>query len=63
MTAGRPGAGAVVAAVLLPPLGVYLARGFGVAFWVAAALTILFLVPGIAFALVALFRPSLLARR
>ena len=58
-----PGAGAIITALLLPPLAVFLARGFGPAFWLGLALTVLFFVPGIVFALVALFRPSLLPRR
>lgn len=44
-------AGAIVAAVLLPPLGVYLAEGAGRDFLIACALTVLAFVPGIAFAL------------
>ena len=45
----RPGV--VVAAALLPPLGVYLARGPGRDFWIACGLTVLGFVPGVAFAL------------
>jgi uncharacterized membrane protein YqaE (UPF0057 family) len=41
----------IVAAVLLPPLGVYLERGLGSHFWIAAALTLLAYLPGVAFAL------------
>ena len=48
MTA-RPGA--VVGAVLLPPLGVFLDRGLGRDFWIACGLTCLAWVPGVAFAL------------
>ncbi|MDQ0248166.1 uncharacterized membrane protein YqaE (UPF0057 family) [Sphingomonas kyeonggiensis] len=48
MTA-RPGP--IVAAVLLPPLGTYLARGAGRDFWIAAGLTVLGFLPGVAFAL------------
>lgn len=59
---GRPGIGAIVAAVLLPPLGVFLARGFGPGFWLDLVLTIFGWVPGIILALVLLFRPGLLAR-
>lgn len=43
--------GRIAAAVLLPPLGVYLARGAGRAFAIACGLTLLGLVPGVAFAL------------
>lgn len=45
----RPGT--IVAAVLLPPLGVYLARGPGRDFWITTGLTVLGFLPGIAFAL------------
>lgn len=45
------GIGAVVAAVLLPPLGLYLDRGIGRDFWIAVALTCLGFVPGALFAL------------
>jgi uncharacterized membrane protein YqaE (UPF0057 family) len=60
--AGRPSVGALIAAVLLPPLGVFLARGFGPAFWIDVVLTLIGWVPGVVFALVALYRPALLAR-
>ena len=53
---------AIIAAILLPPLGIYLARGIGPAFWIGTVLTILFWVPGILFALAMIFRPELLAR-
>ena len=41
----------VVSAVLLPPLGVFLDRGLGRHFWIAAGLTCLAFLPGVAFAL------------
>ncbi len=41
----------VVAAVLLPPLAVYLVDGFGTRFWMGLVLTILAWVPGVLFAL------------
>ncbi|HET9510455.1 MAG TPA: YqaE/Pmp3 family membrane protein [Sphingomonas sp.] len=44
-------AGQVVAAVLLPPLGVFLKRGGGRDFWIACALTLVGFVPGALFAL------------
>ena len=44
-------AGALIAALLLPPLGVRLAGGSARAFWTACALTVLGFVPGVAFAL------------
>lgn len=59
----RPGVGAVVAALLLPPLAVFLVRGFGPSFWIGVALTVLFFVPGILFAFAALYRPTLLHGR
>ncbi|AQR74122.1 YqaE/Pmp3 family membrane protein [Sphingomonas sp. LM7] len=43
-------AGRIVAAVLLPPLGVYLARGAGREFAIACGLTVLGFLPGVAFA-------------
>ncbi|WP_116091152.1 YqaE/Pmp3 family membrane protein [Sphingomonas crusticola] len=53
---------AVIAAILLPPLGIYLARGIEPAFWIGTVLTILFWVPGILFALAVVLRPDFLAR-
>jgi uncharacterized membrane protein YqaE (UPF0057 family) len=41
----------VIAAVLLPPLGVFLVAGMGRDFWIAMGLTFLFYLPGMAFAL------------
>ncbi len=41
----------IVAAVLLPPLGVFLARGLGGAFWLNCLLTLLAFVPGVVHAL------------
>ena len=58
----RAGAAAVIAAILLPPLGIFLARGLGVEFWIGTLLTILFWLPGIAFALAVVLRPNLFAR-
>lgn len=43
--------GRIAAAVLLPPLGVYLARGAGQEFLTACALTLFGLLPGAAYAL------------
>ncbi len=59
----RHNALAVVAAILLPPLGVYLARGLGAAFWLSVALTIFWWLPGVVFALVVLFAPHVLPAR
>ncbi len=41
----------LVAAILLPPLGIYLARGIGGAFWLGCLLTLFAWVPGVIFAL------------
>ncbi len=54
----RPDAGAIIAALLLPPLGVWLARGLGLAFWLSLVLTCLAFVPGMIFALVAVLVPG-----
>ena len=43
--------GRIIAAALLPPLGVYLARGAGQEFLIACGLTLLGLLPGTAYAL------------
>ena len=52
----------VIAAVLLPPLGVFLARGIGTPFWIGLALTIVGWLPGVIFALAVQINPRLLAR-
>lgn len=54
MTTARPGP--IVAAVLLPPLGTYLARGPGRDFWITCGLTLLGYIPGAAFALWSVLR-------
>jgi uncharacterized membrane protein YqaE (UPF0057 family) len=43
--------GQIAAAILLPPLGVYLARGAQRDFLIACGLTVVGWVPGVAFAL------------
>jgi uncharacterized membrane protein YqaE (UPF0057 family) len=43
--------GRIAAAVLLPPLGAYLARGAGQEFLIACGLTLLGFLPGAAYAL------------
>jgi uncharacterized membrane protein YqaE (UPF0057 family) len=53
----------VVAAILLPPLGVYLARGPGRDFAIACALTVLGFVPGVAFALWTVLRGEVQVHR
>ncbi|TVV71865.1 YqaE/Pmp3 family membrane protein [Sphingomonas solaris] len=52
----RPGAAAIVAALLLPPLGIFLVRGLGLPFWIGVGLTCLGIIPGIVFALLTIFR-------
>ena len=58
MASNRRGAGAgtIVAAALLPPLGVFLDQGITPAFWIATGLTCLAFVPGAAFALVTVLK-------
>lgn len=41
----------VLAAVLLPPLGVFLKRGIGGEFWISVVLTLTAFVPGMIYAL------------
>ena len=52
------GAAAIVAALFLPPLSVFLDRGITPAFWIATLLTLTFFVPGVIFALVTILKPS-----
>lgn len=47
--------GLIIAALLLPPLAVYLAEGVGLRFWICLGLTCLGLLPGVVFALFVLF--------
>ncbi|WP_157215049.1 YqaE/Pmp3 family membrane protein [Flavisphingomonas formosensis] len=47
----RPRPAVAIAAILLPPLGVFLDRGLGAAFWITTGLTCLAFVPGAIFAL------------
>lgn len=46
----------VIAAVILPPLGVFLQVGFGLHFWLNILLTILGFIPGIIHALYIILR-------
>lgn len=62
LTQAGPSAAAIVAALLLPPLGVFLAHGIGPAFWIAVLLTCLGFFPGMVFALIAVLSPGLLGR-
>jgi uncharacterized membrane protein YqaE (UPF0057 family) len=55
VTAGSSAA-AIVAALLLPPLGVFLHSGLHRAFWITTVLTALFFVPGMLFALYTVLR-------
>ncbi len=41
----------IIAAVLLPPLGVFLARGIGTDFWINVVLTLILWIPGVLHAL------------
>ena len=54
----RASPGRIAAAALLPPLGVYLARGAGQEFLIACGLTLLGLLPGTAYALWIVLRPE-----
>lgn len=49
---------AVVAAILLPPLGVFLSRGITPAFWLTVVLTVIGWIPGMFFALALLLVPE-----
>lgn len=56
----RGSPGQIAAAILLPPLGVYLVRGGSREFAIACGLTMLGLLPGVAYALwVVLKQPGL----
>ncbi|MBM3927668.1 MAG: YqaE/Pmp3 family membrane protein [Sphingomonadales bacterium] len=48
--------GQVVAAVLVPPLGVFLKHGLARNFWVACIATVMGFLPGVAFALWSVLR-------
>jgi uncharacterized membrane protein YqaE (UPF0057 family) len=48
----------VIAAILLPPLGIFLSRGLTPAFWLTVVLTLIGWVPGVIFALALLFVPE-----
>lgn len=47
---------ALIAAILLPPLGVFLERGMGPLFWIAVVLTLLAFLPGVIFSVLAVLR-------
>jgi uncharacterized membrane protein YqaE (UPF0057 family) len=58
MAGSRPSIGTLVAAVLLPPLAVYLARGLGPTFWIGVLLTLFWWVPGVIYALAIVLAPA-----
>ncbi|WP_293879985.1 YqaE/Pmp3 family membrane protein [Sphingomonas sp.] len=51
MAVGRVKPLAVLAAIFLPPLGVFLDRPIGKSFWITCLLTLVAFVPGMIFAL------------
>lgn len=57
---GRPSVLAIVLAVILPPIGVWMVEGIGMIFLVSLILTCLAYVPGMVFSLVAVLRPDLM---
>lgn len=58
---GRPSVLAIILAVILPPIGVWMVEGIGMIFLVSLILTCLAYVPGMIFSLVAVLRPDLMA--
>ena len=42
---------AIIAAIFIPPLGVFLHEGLSSRFWICLVLTLLFFVPGLIYAL------------
>lgn len=58
VSAGSPSPWAVVAAILLPPLGVFLTRGLTPAFWLTVVLTLIGWLPGAAMAIALLLIPE-----
>lgn len=59
----QPSVLAIVLSVLIPPVGVWMVRGIGAAFWVSLLLTIVGWVPGSVFSLIAVCTPGLLPNR
>jgi uncharacterized membrane protein YqaE (UPF0057 family) len=57
---GRPSVLAIILAVILPPIGVWMVEGIGMIFLVSLILTCLAYVPGMVFSLVAVLRPDLM---
>ena len=62
LAVAKPSVLALVLAVLLPPVGVWIARGIGFSFWISLVLTLIGWVPGVVFSLVAILRPDLVER-
>lgn len=50
----------VLAAVMLPPLGIFLRTGLSTAFWIGVVLTLIGWIPGVLFALAVVLKPDLL---
>ena len=59
----QPSPWAVVAAILLPPLGVFMTRGLTPAFWLTVAATLIGWAPGVVLALLLLLIPERIAIR
>jgi uncharacterized membrane protein YqaE (UPF0057 family) len=57
----HPSVLAIILAVILPPIGVWMVEGIGMIFLVSLILTCLAYVPGMVFSLVAVLRPDLMA--
>lgn len=53
----------IIAAILLPPLAIFLRQGLGTTFWLGVVLTLIAWVPGMIFALVVVLKPDLLPAR
>ncbi|MDB5687128.1 MAG: hypothetical protein JWR77_1717 [Rhizorhabdus sp.] len=47
----------LIAAILLPPLALFLARGITPAFWLSVVLTLVGYIPGVVFASIAILSP------
>jgi len=47
----------IIAAVFVPPVGVFLKKGISAEFWIAFALTLVFFVPGLVYSLMVVLRP------
>jgi len=58
---GRPSVLAIILAVILPPIGVWMVEGIGMILLISLILTCLAYVPGMVFSLVAVLRPDLMA--